>query len=41
MTENSEIEQIQLKSDEPKIELPLDESPKLLFKPGKKGLSSG
>ena len=35
-TENSGIEQIQLKSDEPKIELPIDESPKLLFKPGKK-----
>ena len=34
--ENSEIEQIQSKLDEPKIELPIDESPKLLFKPGKK-----
>ena len=33
--ENSEIEQIQSKLDEPKIELPIDESPKLLFKPGK------
>ena len=34
--ENSEIEQIQSNLDEPKIELPIDESPKLLFKPGKK-----
>ena len=42
-SESSEIERIQLKSDEPKIELPIDESPKLLFKPGKKVvcLSSG
>ena len=32
--ENSEIEQIQSKPVEPKIEKPIDESPKLHFKPG-------
>ena len=34
--ENSKIEQIQSKPVEPKIEKPIDESSKLLFKPGTK-----
>ena len=34
--ENSKIEQIQSKPVEPKIEKPIDESPKLHFKPGTK-----
>ena len=35
-TENSKIEKIQSNSYQPKIELPINESPKLLLKPGKK-----